>query len=241
MKHKFVPVFAAFWVVFSQLASGQISPEARAVIDAYNEATGGIEAKKAIRTLIHTGEWELKEQGIKGPMTVYYKHPGTVATVTEIPEVGTIRACITDGVAWEDNSITGFRNLEGTELQQATKDACLFPETKLEELYSKAVLNETRSDGLQPVLLIDKDGLEETWYFDPMTHYLTEIERVLDAGVRGSYRIKVKVGEYLPAGNVTIPHYSETSTPAFTMVTRFEKTEINTGIPDYIFKKPEVE
>ena len=79
-------------------------------------------------------------------MTVYFKYPDSLSTVTEIPDVGTIRVCITEGTAWEDNSITGFRMLEGTELQQAVKEACLFPEIKISEHYAKATLQESRSD-----------------------------------------------------------------------------------------------
>ena len=239
MRKPIILLFAAIGLTASQVASAQISSAAQELVDKYIEATGGREAKQAITSLVQTGTWEYPEQGISGPMTVYYVAPDRMATVTEIPDVGTMRTCISEGIAWEDNSITGLRVLEGSELEQAVKDATMFPELKIAETYVKATVSEPRKDGLIPVVFVDKQDLEEIWYFDPITHYITEMEKVLDAGVRGTYRIKLKTSNYLPVGELVIAHYTETSTPAFKITTRAEKTEINTDIPEYIFRKPE--
>lgn len=239
MRKPILLLLATIGVAASHVATAQISPDAQEIIDQYIEATGGLEAKQSVKSLVQTGTWEYPEQGISGPMTVYFVAPNRMASVTEIPDVGTMRTCISDGVAWEDNSITGMRVLEDTELEQAVKDACMFPELKLSENYQKVTLGETRKDGLISVVLVDHQGLEEIWYFDPITHYIAEIERVLDAGVRGTYRIKLKTGKYLPVGDLVIAHYTETSTPAFKITTTAEKIELNAEVPEYIFRKPE--
>ena len=239
MRTRLLPLLAAIGVAASHVATAQISTEAQQLVDQYIEATGGLETKLAVTSVIQTGTWELPEQGISGPMTIYVQAPDSIATVTEIPDVGTMRMCVRNGQAWEDNSITGFRMLEDTELKQAIKDACMFPETKVGENYVKGTVSETRKDGTIPVVFIDHDGMEETWYFDPMTHYIVEMERVLDAGARGSYHVTVKTGTYLPVGDMMIAHYTETSTPAFRIITKVEKTELNKEIPGYIFRKPE--
>lgn len=239
MRKPILLLFTAIGFVASHVATAQISPAAQELVDKYIEATGGLEAKQAIKSLIQTGTWEYPEQGISGPMTVYFDSPNRMASVTEIPDVGTMRTCISDGVAWEDNSITGLRILEGTELEQAVKDACMFPELKISENYVKATVSEPRKDGLIPVVFVDKQDLEEIWYFDPITHYIAEMEKVLDAGVRGTYRIKLKTSNYLPVGDLVIAHYTETSTPAFKITTIAEKIELNAEVPEYIFRKPE--
>ncbi len=221
------------------LLPAQISPEAQALIDAYNEATGGTEAKNAVSTMIQLGTCEMANEGITCQMTIYLKRPKSYAMIMEIPDIGTIQSAFEDGVAWENNSITGFRTLEGTELQQAAKDSVIFPETDIEQYYQKGTVQEARSDGMIPVLLIDHDGMEETWFFNPLTHYLVEVHQVLDAGVRGSYRIKAKMQNYQPVGDLMIPMEVETSTPAFSLTNRVEQTEINTEIPDYVFRKPQ--
>jgi hypothetical protein len=157
----------------------------------------------------------------------------------DIPDIGTMKSCFTDGVAWEENPITGFRTLQGTELQQAGKDAVLFPETNMTAHYNQATLGELRSDGLVALHLIDKQGMEETWFFDPLTHFLVEVQQTLDAGVRGSYRVRVTTSEYLPVGDLMIPHIIETSTPAFKVLVNLQETRINAEIPEYVFKKPQ--
>jgi len=239
MKHKIIPILIAIWASIATLLTAQISPEAKAIIDDFNEATGGISAKNSVNTMIQIGTWEMVGQNIKGPMTQYYKLPDSFVAMMDIPDVGTVKSCYTEGTAWEDNSITGFRTLEDTELQQAAKDSCLFPEAHIEDFYNRIMVQEPRGDGMLTLLLIDKDGFEETWYFDPFTHYLNEVHRVLDAGARGSYQITVKMTNYQPVGDLVLPHVIETSTPAFKVITRTEKTEINAEIPAYIFKRPD--
>lgn len=239
MRKPILLLYAAIAFALPHAATAQISPAAQELVDKYIEATGGREAKQAITSLVQVGTWEYPEQGISGRMTIYYVAPDRMATVTEIPDVGTMRTCISGGIAWEDNSITGLRILDGTELEQAVKDAQMFPELKISESYVKATVAEPRKDGLIPVVFVDKQDLEEIWYFDPITHYIAEIEKVLDAGVRGTYRIKLKPSNYLPVGDLVIAHYTETSTPAFKITTIAEKTELNVEVPEYIFRKPE--
>lgn len=239
MRKPILLLYAAIAFALPHTATAQISPAAQELVDKYIEATGGREAKQAITSLVQIGTWEYPEQGISGPMTIYYVAPDRMATVTEIPDVGTMRTCISGGIAWEDNSITGLRILDGTELEQAVKDAQMFPELKISESYVKATVAEPRKDGLIPVVFVDKQDLEEIWYFDPITHYIAEMEKVLDAGVRGTYRIKLKTSNYLPVGDLVIAHYTETSTPAFKITTIAEKTELNVEVPEYIFRKPE--
>lgn len=232
-------IIAALATLGPTLISAQISPEAQDIVDAYNEATGGTEAKAAVTSMIQFGTCEMPEQGITGQMTIYMRRPNAYAMIMEIPDFGTIKSCFEDGVAWEDTSVTGYRTLEGTELQQAAKDAVVFPETNLAQYYQKATVGEARNDGMVPVLLIDHDGMEETWYFDPFTHFLVEVNQVLDAGVRGSYRIKVKMRNYTPVGDLLLPSEVESSTPAFSIINHVERTELNTPIPDYIFRSPQ--
>ncbi len=239
MKLKRRSLLLALGTLLSTLLPAQISPEAQALIEAYNEATGGTEAKQAISSLIQIGTCEMPNEGITCQMTIYIRRPSSYAMIMEIPDIGTIQSAFEDGDAWENNSITGFRTLEGTELQQAAKDSVIFPETQIADYYQKATVGEARSDGMIPVLLIDHDGMEETWYFDPLTNYLVEVHQMLDAGVRGSYRIKATMRNYAPVGALMMPSEVETSTPAFSLINRVERTEINTDIPDYVFRKPQ--
>ncbi len=220
------------------LLIAQISTEALSVIERYNRITGGAESKRNITSIIYEGTWDMPEREIFGPATIYIQDGEIFGLFLEIPDVGTIKNCFAHGKAWVENPFMGTQGLQGTEFEQMGKSSVIFPEIAMDRIYAYAQIQEHRDPNLTKLLLKDKNGEEETWWFDPRTGLLSEIQSVMDAGVQGSFIISLKYGNYQPFGDLLLAHTFTWHTPAYEVEIRVTNIRINAEIPVHLFQPP---
>jgi hypothetical protein len=218
-----------------------ITPEAEAVLHAFTEATGGREAKESISTLVMQGHYEIPDQGIVAPIVIRIQQPDKMAVLIELPSVGEIRSGINGKVGWESNPITGFRLIEGYELEQFAKQSSVFPELQIGQFFKEVFRDDDRKDGKIVLKLITHSGFEETWYFDPATNLLDEMRVLIDAGAQGSFPVNLFLQDYRAAKGVLIPHTTITSNPAFSIRVAVESVLVDSIIEDTHFAVPSVE
>lgn len=222
------------------LAIAEISEEAQRVIDAYVEATGGFDNKSAVESIVFLGNYDMPMQGIKAPVTLYMKKPTKISMTIDMPNIGQIRSGYNGVKGWELNPIVGFRNIEGTELEQLHKQASIFPEVDIKSHYIKAIRMEDDKEGNIVLEMISKNKMRETWYFDPETDLLKKTKLMIDAGVQGSFPVTITVDEYQQVENVLLPFLTTTSNPAFSVSIKVDKIELNSEIADSLFDPPAV-
>jgi hypothetical protein len=97
-------------------------PPAEQVIERYVTAIGGRDAVLGHTNSRATGTFSMPAAGISGSMVVESLE-GRVATVLEIPGLGTIRSGFDGEVAWSLDPNLGPRVLEGMELASTTEGA----------------------------------------------------------------------------------------------------------------------
>ena len=218
--------------------TAQISPEALSVIERYNRITGGTESKQSITSIIYEGTWDMPEREISGPATIYIQDGEIFGLFLEIPDVGTIKNCFAHGKAWVENPFMGTQGLKGTEFEQMGKSSVIFPEIDVDRIYAFAQIQEHRDANLTKLLLKDKKGEEETWWFDTQTGLLSEIQSVMDAGVQGSFIISLKYSNYQPFGDLLLAHTFTWHTPAYEVEIRVTHIQTNAEIPVHLFQPP---
>lgn len=225
--------------VLAHSVTAEITPEARAIIDAYNSATGGTEAKKKISKILYKGQWEMPQQGIKGSSHLWIENKKSFAMILDIPEFGTMKTCSSQGISWTKHPATGVQSLDKAQAQQMAKAAILFPEIEIDQHYESASVQESSDLDKSALRMIDKDGREETWVFDNKTSYLVEVKMAIDEGVRGSFNISSRYGDYREIKGVYLPNSISQMTPVFELNIVTEEIELNPDIPSDIFKIPD--
>jgi len=224
-------------LVFS--ATAEITPEARTIIDAYNSATGGTEAKNKISIIHYRGQWEMPQQGIKGSSHLWIENKKSFAMILDIPEFGTMKTCSSQGISWTEQPTTGVQSLDKAQAQHMAKAAILFPEIEIDQHYESASVQESSDLDRSVLLMVDKDGREETWVFDNKTSYLIEVKMAIDEGVRGRFTMASRYGDYREVEGVFLPNLISQITPVFEINITTEKIELNPEIPNHIFQIPD--
>ncbi len=228
-------------LIFASIAEStiaQISPEARAIIDRFNEVTGGSSTKSSIQNVIYTGHWSMAEREIKGPAKIIIEDGSLFVMILEIPEVGVIRNCYVDGQGWVENPMSGVQKLNGTEFENMGKSAILFPENNIDTYYKKASLQETSSPDTLRVYLEDEKGYSETWDLDSQTGFLNSVQTVIDAGVRGSFKTALDLFDYQMKDGILFPHRLEWNTPAYQVSIIIDEVLLNTTIDKDNYQYP---
>lgn len=238
MKIKLFSLFAALWLAAFSIAYSETTPAAQEVIDSFIVATGGAENKKEIESLVFTGSYNLPEQGIEAEITLYFQQPFRFSMILDIPNVGQMRSAYDGKTGWEMNDVTGFRLIEGSELEQLSRQATVFPELYINDNYKSADRIEDRDDGKIVIELVTNNDFTETWIFDPETHLLIEIKSTIDAGAQGSFPITNRLYDYKSVGNILVPFKTVSSNPAFSLEIQMKNVQLNTEIPAHIFEKP---
>jgi len=227
-------------LVFATQVIAQISPEAKSVIDKFVEATGGYESKNRVESIVYTGTYGMPMQGIEASITLYMKRPSKMAMTLEIPHIGQIRSGFDGEQGWELNPVTGFRLIEGSELEQLAKQSSLFPEIEIEKHYQTAERLEDDKDGKIILNMVAHNEMSETWVIDPETHFLISTRMMIDAGVQGSFPVNIEMMDYTEVDGIKLPFLTTTSNPAFSVEIMVDTVKFNAEIGDEIFQVPAI-
>jgi hypothetical protein len=96
-------------------------PEARGLVDAHIEASGGRAALERQMDSTTTGRFVMPAAGMEGQMTLYSRMPTERAIVIDLPNIGRIQSGYRDGQAWSMDPFMGPRLISGTELAMQTE------------------------------------------------------------------------------------------------------------------------
>ena len=234
------------WIVpiltFTSLAisaQAEITPEARAIIDAYNTATGGTEAKEQISRVHFSGRWEMPEQGIAGKSELWIENNKSFAMFLDVPEFGTMKTLSTQGYSWTETPSTGVKKIDEESAPYTKRMSCLFPELDIDKNYQSATVQESSDLEKVALRMIDHDGQLETWIFDRKTSFLVEVRISIDEGVRGSFTVSSSYGDYREIGGIWLPNSIIQKTSVFELNISTEAIELNPIIPNHVFQLPD--
>jgi hypothetical protein len=165
------PLLAAWLLAIPAFAQNAELPKAEVILERSVQAGGTKEAYERAKSTIVTGNFEVPAQGVKGPFKRYATEGRNYVSI-EIPGLGKIESGVTDGVAWENNPMTGPRVKDGLERADALRDAVMHSETQWRKQYTKVeTLGEETVEGVATykVLMTPAEGKPETHYFSKAT------------------------------------------------------------------------
>ena len=210
------------------------------ILDKFVESTGGKAAIERITSRQVKGTFDIPSMGASGTLEIYAKAPDKAYTAIDVPGFGMIQQGFDGTVAWEDNPMTGPRDLSGTELAARKRDVDFYRELHLRQMFPQMAVKGTEKVGEREAYVIEAtpaEGKPEKMFFDTETGLLirSDAERESPQGVA---LVETYLEDYRDVDGVKTPFTMRQVNPMFSMTIKFTDLKNNVEIDDSKFSKP---
>jgi hypothetical protein len=189
-------------------AAASSLPAAKDVLARYTRAIGGESILRKYRSRRTTGRFELRTQGIGGPMEIVAVAPDRILIRITLAGLGEMQRGYDGEVGWSTDPAVGPRVLTGRELDETRYAADFYADLYTPSDYSSmSVVRREAFEGHDcfTVKLVRVSGLESLEYFDVATG-LRIGGRMTSTSMMGSVPDVVTVfGEYRDFGGILVP------------------------------------
>ena len=216
-----------------------LEPTGSSIVDRFVAVTGGQANYAKITTEVAEGTVNMAAQGVSGTVKVWKKQ-GNAYTVIEIPGVGKLEEGVRQGVAWENNKITGARVRTGEEREAHVRNAAIDLDHLWRKYFPAAELagSETvAGEDCHKVILKPKSGEPETRYFSKKSGLLLKMTGVMPSQM-GPMPMESTMSDYRLVKGVMRPFKLGVSAGGQVAEMVFSKYTINTPVPDTAFALP---
>ena len=217
----------------SVIAQDSKLPSAEDVLKKYTEVTGGVENYKAIRTLKAKGTISIPAQGITGDMEMKMVLPNQVWSKTNMPTMGMTQVRgMTDGVAWDSNSMMGARLVTGKEaamMKQETKmGRYTDPKNHFKSMKNTGIVD-VAGEKAYKLELEDKDGNKKTEFYSVKSGLLVQTIMKMTSPM-GEMQVKVNSSNYKKTGKFTNAHKQVQDLGTAKIIIEYESFEYNAKV-----------
>ena len=219
-------------------------PKAHAIVDKFIEASGGEDAFKKIKTRVAEGQMSLPAMGMKMKIKLSQKAPNKVQMEQGIEGFLSGKQGYDGKTGWSEDTIQGFRELQGSELAQLQRESNITRELNLKtDFPGMKLLPETEVDGKKVSVIeaTSKDDRKETWYFDQESHLMVKMDQKMTLGPQGELDVTITLKDYKEVDGIKLPMTSEVKNPAFTGVLTLSSVKHNVDLADTLFDSPQKE
>jgi len=210
------------------------------ILDAYIEATGGLENYDKIVNRYSEATISIPAAGIDLDVEIYSARPNKVFSVASSEALGEIRRG-TDGVVfWESSLMSGPRLLEGEELAAALREAAFDRYSHWRDYYQSAEyagIDSIDGKAVHKVTLTPADGEPETCYFDMATAFMIRLESVFKHEM-GDLPLVADMNDYRTVDGVTMPHRTTINIMGQDRQVVVDSVSHNVDMPDSLFAIP---
>lgn len=213
------------------------------------EASGGLEARRSIETLVMTGSARLPAMGMVVPVTIHQKRPDRMHVEANVQEMGMKVVTGYDGeTGWTLNPMMGRRpmRLIGVELQnareQADLDGLLVDAEAKGYRLSYAGDDSLRGRPVQKLRLLRADSTDMVFYLDAETHLTLAVETDSVNPIEGGRKVRSQTffRDYRDVNGVKLPFEMEVVMGGQTFqVVSFKEMKANEPVDDALFAMPE--
>ena len=189
-------------------AAARSLPAAKDVLARYTRAIGGESILRKYRSRRMTGRFELRTQGIGGPLEIVAAAPDRILIRITLAGLGEMQRGYDGNVGWSTDPAVGPRVLTGRELDETRYAADFYADLYIPTDYSSmSVVRREPFEGHDcfTVKLVRVSGFESLEYFDVATG-LRVGGRMTSTSMMGSVPDVVTVfGEYRDFGGILVP------------------------------------
>ena len=232
---------------FFQLSAASLSaawlralePTGPSVVDRFIAVTGGAAAYAKVISEAAEGTVSMGAQGVSGTVKVL-KKGGNAYMVMEITGVGKLEEGVRQGIAWENNKITGARLRTGEEREVHVRNAAIDLDNQWRKYFPAAELvgSETvDGEDCHKVIMRPKSGEPETRFFSKKTGLLLKMTATMPTQM-GPMPMESTLGDYREVQGVKRPFKMGVSAGGQAAEMVFSKWTLNAAIPDNAFALP---
>lgn len=214
-------------------------PTAQEVIDRYTEATGGKAAYESLKTRRAEGTFSMADLGVEATMTVLLRSDDRAVVTIDVPNVGTFRQGMGDGIVWTIRPTDGPRILTGAEAAATARTLRMDSEINLDGYREATVLDVVALNGraayrMQLTALADT---LETRFYDVETGLLVRTIGKTGSSL-GEITVSSNFTDYEDAPPIRMPMKVQQMLPGASPESAMTKVEHNVEIPDEAFALP---
>ena len=233
---------AFFQLTVSSFTAGwlrALEPTGSSIVDRFVAVTGGKAAYNRVTSELAEGTVNMGAQGVSGSVKVF-KKAGNSYTVIEIEGVGKLEEGVWNGVAWENNKITGARVRSGEEREVHVRNAAIDLDHQWRKYFPTAELAGSEAvagDDCHKVILRPKSGEPETRFFSKKTGLLLKMSATMPTQM-GPMPMESTLSDYREIQGVKRPFKMGVMAGGQGAEMVFSKWAINSAIPDSAFALP---
>jgi zinc protease len=233
---------AFFRLSAASLAAGwlqALEPTGADIVDRFVAATGPKALQDKITSEAAEGTVNMGAQGMTGSLKVL-KKAGNTYTAIEIAGVGKLEEGVTNGVAWENNKITGARVRSGEEKAVHLRNAAIDLDSRWRKYFPKADFagSETvAGEDCHKVILKPATGEPETRFFSKKTGLLLKVTATMPTQM-GPMPMESSLSDYRDVQGLKRPFRLSINAGGQAAEMVFTKWTINAPIPDTAFAIP---
>jgi len=232
---------------FFQLSAASLSaawlkalePTGPAIVDRFVAATGGKAAYDKVTSEVAEGTVNMGAQGVSGTVRVL-KKAGNAYTVIEIAGVGKLEEGVRNGVAWENNKITGARVRSGEERAVHVRNAAIDLDHQWRKYFPTAELAGSESvagEDCYKVIMKPATGEPETRFFSKKSGLLLKMTATMPTQM-GPMPMESTLSDYRDVQGVKRPFKLGVNAGGQAAEMVFSKWTMNSAIPDMAFALP---
>ena len=214
-------------------------PTAQEVIDRYIEATGGKAAYASLKTRRAEGTFSMADLGVEAKMTVLLRSDECAVVTIDVPNLGTFRQGMADGIVWTIRPTDGPRILTGAEAAATARTLRMDSETNLNSYRDAQVVDVVALNGraaYRMQLTAVADTLE-TRFYDVETGLLVRTIGKTGSAL-GDITVSSNFTDYEDAPPIRLPMKVQQMLPGASPESAMTKVEHNVDIPDAAFALP---
>ena len=215
-------------------------PTVDTVLAKYVEAIGGKEAIEKQTSRASKGTFEIPAMGLSGALQTFEKAPNMTSTNIELAGVGAIHIVFNGKQAWQQDPMTGLREMTGVELATMKIEGQFHGALKMKELYKSMSVKGKEKVGSAEAYVVEAipaEGSPVKMYFDTTSGLLVRRESEQESP-QGKMPTELLLEDYRAVDGVKMPFVVKTNTPAMAFTIKLEEVKHNVAIDDAKFAKP---
>ena len=217
-------------------------PTAEGILDAYIEATGGLEAYNKIQNRVVETEMVIEGAGITLTGTVVAARPNLTYTRFHADMIGTMETGTDGTVVWEKNAMSGPQLVEGVQREFTLREGRLDKLAYWREVYTGGVeldgTGEVEGTECHKVVLKAGSGQPLTLYFDPESHLMVRQDITVETKM-GAVPLESYISDYREVDGILLPFKVRVAVAGQTRVMTNTSMKHNVDLPADRFAVPE--
>jgi outer membrane lipoprotein-sorting protein len=221
-------------------AAAPALPTVDQILANYVEGLGGKAALEKHSSRTSKGSFEIPAMGLTGTLQIFEKAPNMSATSIDLAGVGAVNIVFNGKQAWQQDPMTGLREMTGVELATMKIEGEFYGPLKLKELYKTIEVKGKEKVGAAETYLVvatPAEGSPVKLYFDATSGLLVRRESEQESP-QGKMPTELLLEDYRVVDGVKLPFVVKTNTPAMAFVIKLEEVKHGVAIDDAKFAKP---